>query len=119
MKTKPQGLFALFVFIDLLGTLAAGAADAPAAGPFQPWRVNKAIELLESGQPVYYDYGAGGYEAGRAAAKTWADILLYDMEAEAMDFTQLRAFMQGLADGGPTPSGHRIPAVIVTLPLYG
>jgi len=100
---------------------SAFAAD-PATGDgftYRPKRVNKAIELLESGQPVYYGYGAGGYDEGKAAAKTWADILMYDMEGEAMDFTQLRAFMKGLVDGGPTRSGHRTPAVIVTLPLYG
>lgn len=96
---------------------ALHAADAPAYTG--PKRINKAIELLESGQPVYYDYGSGGYAEGKAAAKTWADILMYDMEGAAMDFSQLRAFMQGLVDGGPTPSGHRTPAVIVTLPLYG
>ena len=44
---------------------------------------------------------------------------MYDFEGAALDFTQLRAFMKGLADGGPAPSGHRTPAVIVTLPLYG
>lgn len=84
-----------------------------------PKRVNKVIELLESGQPVYYSYGRGGYMEGKAAAKTWADLLMYDMEGASMDFTQLREFMRGLADGGPTPSGHRTPAVFVTLPLYG
>ena len=36
-----------------------------------------------------------------------------------MDFTALRSFMKGLVDAGPTPSGHRTPTVIVTLPLYG
>lgn len=84
-----------------------------------PKRINKAIELLESGQPVYYGYGRGGYDEGKAAAKTWADVLMYDMEGAALDFTELRNFMRGLADGGPTASGHRTPAVIVTLPLYG
>lgn len=116
MKQRLLTLLAALCFVT-----TAFAADPPKgeASAYQPKRVNKAIELLESGQPVYYDYGAGGYEKGKAAAKTWADILMYDMEGEAMDFTQLRAFMQGLADGGPTPSGHRTPAVIVTLPLYG
>ena len=27
--------------------------------------------------------------------------------------------MQGLVDGGPTPSGHRTPMVFVTLPAWG
>jgi len=98
--------------------VAVGASSARAnyAGP---QRVNKAVELLAAGQPVYYTYGRGGYAEGKALAKTWADIVMYDMEGEAMDFTQLRAFMKGLVEGGPTASGHRTPAVIVTLPVYG
>jgi 4-hydroxy-2-oxoheptanedioate aldolase len=94
----------------------APVASAPYAGP---QRVNKVIELLESGQPVYYGYGRGGYEEGRAAASTWADLLMYDMEGAALDFTRLREFMRGLVEAGPTASGHRTPAVFVTLPLYG
>jgi 4-hydroxy-2-oxoheptanedioate aldolase len=89
------------------------------AAQYTPKRVNKAIELLESGQPVYYDYGRGGYEEGKVAAKTWGDLLMYDMEGATLDFAALRAFMKGLVDGGPTASGHRTPAVVVTLPLYG
>lgn len=108
----------LFLF-SLLFTVAAPAAESVTRAYGGPQRINKAIELLESGQPVYYGYGSGGYEEGKAAAGTWADILMYDMEGAALDFTQLREFMRGLADGGPTPSGHRTPAVIVTLPLYG
>src|SRR5882757_649244 len=110
-------LLALLVAIIVPSARAADGSAAPAyAGPK---RVNKAIELLEAGQPVYYDYGRGGYEEGKAAAKTWADILMYDMEGNAMDFSRLRDFMRGLADGGPTASEHRTPAVIVTLPVYG
>ncbi len=108
----------LFSFLlALAGAALAGAAETAAyAGPK---RINKAIELLESGQPVFYSYGRGGYEEGKAAAQTWADVLMYDMEGAALDFAQLREFMRGLADGGPTKSGHRTPAVFVTLPLYG
>ncbi len=104
-----------------LALIAAGLTPPlPAAGAYAgPQRVNKAIELLTAGQPVYYSYGSGGYEEGKQAAQTWADILMYDLEGAALDFTQLREFMRGLVDGGPTPSGHRTPAVIVTLPLYG
>lgn len=96
-----------------------GFADESATEYTGPKRVNKAIELLDAGQPIYYDYGRGGYEEGKAAARTWADLLMYDMEGAALDFSQLREFMRGLVDGGPTASGHRTPAVIVTLPLYG
>ncbi len=31
----------------------------------------------------------------------------------------LAEFVRGLVDGGPTPSGHRTPAVVVTLPAEG
>jgi 4-hydroxy-2-oxoheptanedioate aldolase len=106
----------LLTFLLALATATWAAESAAYAGPK---RINKAIELLESGQPVYYSYGRGGYEEGKAAAQTWADVLMYDMEGAALDFTKLRDFMRGLADGGPTKSGHRTPAVIVTLPLYG
>ena len=100
---------------------AAGAATlAPlAAAQPKPRRINKAVELLEQGQPIYYTGGHGGYDEGKKAALTWADYINYEMEHGALDFTALRAFMQGLVDGGPTKSGHRTPAVIATLPVLG
>ncbi len=108
-----------FLLTGLLAAVPSVRAGGEPAVWSGPKRINKAIELLESGQPVYYGYGRGGYEEGKAAAQTWADILMYDLEGAALDFTRLREFMRGLAEGGPTPSGHRTPAVIVTLPLYG
>ncbi len=107
--------FVLLSFVAA-GSLRAADGTAKYAGPT---RINKAIELLASGQPIYYDYGRGGFDEGKVAAKTWADVLMYDMEGAALDFTRLREFMRGLVAGGPTASGHRTPAVIVTLPLYG
>ncbi len=86
---------------------------------YEPRRVNKAIELLEQGQPVYYQSAYGGYREGLALADTWADYIVYNMEHNPLDFALLREFMQGLVDAGPTPSGHRTPAVIVVLPLLG
>lgn len=83
-------------------------------------RINKAIELLEQGQPVYYtgvrDLSRAG---GQAAARTWADILMVDLEHAAFDLAALDAFLVGLVEGGPTAGGHRTPAVIVTLPTDG
>ena len=108
----------LIALLLVVGT-AVHAAEKSATTPPKPTRVNKAIELLAAGQPVYYDYGRGGAEEGKLAAAGWADLLMYDMEGAALDFTRLRAFMKALADAGPTASGHRTPAVIVTLPLYG
>jgi len=89
------------------------------AGTWTPKRVNKCIELLESGQPIYYIQAYGGYDEGKKLAKTWADYITFDMENNPLDFTLLHNFMRGLVDGGPTPSGHRTPAVIVVLPVYG
>jgi 4-hydroxy-2-oxoheptanedioate aldolase len=82
-------------------------------------RINKALELLEQGQPVYYEHGHGGFEEGRKMAQTWADYINYEMEHGTFDFHELREFMRGLVAGGPTKSGHRTPAVIVTLPVGG
>jgi 4-hydroxy-2-oxoheptanedioate aldolase len=102
-----------------LAALAAPAAATAATSGYTPKRVNKAIELLEQGQPVYYTMGMGGYDAGVKMAKTWADIIIYDMEHGPIDMTGLREFMRGLVDGGPTKSGHRTPAVIPQLPAGG
>src|SRR6267143_2069427 len=41
------------------------------------------------------------------------------MEHGPYDVTRLLEFMRGLVEGGPTASGHRTPAVIVTLPTDG
>jgi 4-hydroxy-2-oxoheptanedioate aldolase len=86
-------------------------------------RVNKVLELLGAGQPVYFEFRdgftAGGYDGGRALARTWADYVTYDVEHSPFDVTALMDFMRGLVDGGPTRSGHRTPAVILTLPIEG
>ena len=71
-------------------------------------RVNKCVELLAQGQPIYYtSVEDRGYEGGRAAARTWADYIAYEMEHGPYDVTRLLEFMRGLVDGGPTASGHR------------
>jgi 4-hydroxy-2-oxoheptanedioate aldolase len=108
----------------LLVAVAAAAtvqlAAQGTAAPSKPTRINRAIELLEQGQPVYYDTaGSGGYEQGRKYAQTPGDYINYEMEHGVFDFTALRDFMRGLVDAGPTRSGHRTPAVIVTLPILG
>lgn len=83
-------------------------------------RINKAIELLDTGKPVYYTGVRDlSYENGREQAQTWADILMLDLEHGPFDMGGLDAFMRGLVDGGPTPSGHRTPTVITTIPTDG
>jgi 4-hydroxy-2-oxoheptanedioate aldolase len=99
-------------------TPAATTASVPAdAGK----RINRAIELLEQGQPVYYTTvrGGAGYDQGRIYAATQADYITYEMEHGALDFSALREFMRGLIEAGPTRTGHRTPAVIATLPIQG
>ncbi len=85
-----------------------------------PKRINKAIALLEQGQPVY-STGAGdvSYKGGKAIAQTWADLIRIGMEHGPFDMTALRDFMRGLRDGGPTKSGHLTPTVTVELPVEG
>jgi len=108
-----------FVFATALGCAAILCAKVAGETGSAPIRINKCIELLEQGQPIYYASGYGGYDEGLKMAKTWADYIDYNMEHQPLDFGLLREFMRGLVDGGPTPSGHRTPTVIVVLPLLG
>ena len=96
-----------------VGVLAQGTT------PARPSRINRAIQMLEQGQPVYYTQTNGGYDEGKKLAQTPSDYITYEMEHGAFDIPALRSFMRGLVDGGPTPTGHRTPTVIVTLPVLG
>jgi 4-hydroxy-2-oxoheptanedioate aldolase len=86
-------------------------------------RINRAIELLEADQALYYDGPHTGhvltYEQGRKDAGTWADYINVGMEHGAFDMTGLENYMRGLLDGGPTASGHRTPTIIVEPPVNG
>jgi len=88
-------------------------------------RINRAIELFEDDQPVYYtglhsfDRDYLTYEQGKKDASIWADYINIGMEHGAFDMGGLEAYMDGLLDGGPTPSGHVTPTVIVELPVQG
>ena len=91
---------------------------------YKPRRINKAIELWEDNQPIYYNGsglgpGVDPYAQGVKMARTWYDAINVEMEHGALDFSQLREFMRGLVDGGPTRSGHRTPAVFVEIGIIG
>jgi 4-hydroxy-2-oxoheptanedioate aldolase len=91
---------------------------------YKPRRLNKCIELWEDGQPIYYtgagvEAGVDPYQQGVKMARTWADAINYEMEHGLFDLKDLREFMRGLKDGGPTPSGHAMPVVFVTPPIIG
>jgi 4-hydroxy-2-oxoheptanedioate aldolase len=103
------------VFAFLMVTVFA--ADAP------KHRINRGIELLAAGQPIYYtgshEGTDGSFEQGVKDAQTWADYISYDMEHAPFDVKGLALYMQGLVKGGPTKSGHKTPAVIVNVPVNG
>src|SRR5207237_7052302 len=107
----------LAVCVAFVLALAGGRA-APNAH-----RVNRAIELLADGQPIYYtgshEGTDGSFEQGVKDAQTWADYISYDMEHAPFDVKGLSLYMQGLVKGGPTKSGHKTPAVIVNVPVNG
>ncbi len=86
-------------------------------------RINRAIELLEQDQAIYYAGQHTGHvlthAQGREDAHTWADYINVGMEHGSFDMAGLAEYMRGLVDAGPTRSGHRTPAVIVELPVRG
>lgn len=86
-------------------------------------RINRAIELLEQDQAIYYDGPHSGHvltsEQGREDAGTWADYINVGMEHGAFDMAGLAEYMRGLVDGGPTRSGHATPAIVVEAPVNG
>ena len=115
----------------VLTAMSAGAQQpvppANAALPEMPKQttrtgkhVNRVIDMWLKDQPVYYaQISGGGYEKGKEMAATKADYITYEMEHGPLDFKELREFMRGLVDAGPTRTGHKTPAVIVTLPISG
>ena len=93
----------------------SGKQPASVDASYKPRRLNKCVELWEDGQPMYYvSWGPSGdgdgYETGKKMAQTWADCICIDLEHGCFDLADVRKFMRGLVDGGPTRSGHATPA---------
>ena len=86
-------------------------------------RVNRAIELLDQGQPIYYSGAHTGHvlthQQGSKDAAIWSDYINVGMEHGSFDLGGLERYMQGMVEGGPTTSGHRTPTVIVEAPVEG
>ena len=118
MKTTKTTLFCSLVGLSLVCGVASMIAQTP-----KPKRINRAIELLQQGQPIYYTGSHsgtdGGFEQGKKDAQTYADYISYDMEHAPYDIKGLADYMRGLVAGGPARSGHRTPAVIVNVPVNG
>src|SRR5438477_2525081 len=86
-------------------------------------RISRCVELLEQDQAIYYDGPHSGHvlthAQGRIDAGTWADYMNVGMEHGCFDMAGLAEYMRGMADAGPTRSGHRTPTVIVEAPVNG
>jgi 4-hydroxy-2-oxoheptanedioate aldolase len=116
MTRKTISLLLCMVAAVFTLTVSGQGGDAN----YKPKRLNKMIELLEAGQPVYDISVEGvGYEEGKKLSQDRYDLIQYQMEHGPFEPIRLREFMRGLVDGGPTKSGHRTPTVIVTLPVLG
>ena len=120
MKNFKSTLFCLAASLCLVTGVATILAQSPA---YKPKHINRALELLEDGQPIYYTGShsgtTGSFEQGKKDAQTYADYISYDMEHAPFDVKGLSEYMRGLVAGGPTKSGHRTPAVIVNVPVNG
>jgi 4-hydroxy-2-oxoheptanedioate aldolase len=118
MRTCSKQLLYLTAFVCLLTGVATSLAQTP-----KPKHINRAIELLADGQPIYYTGSHSGttgtFEQGVKDSQTYADYISYDMEHAPFDVKGLAEYMRGLVKGGPTKSGHRTPAVIVNVPVNG
>src|SRR5205807_8133432 len=123
MKQMKTRLFCFTVCSCLIVGVATTVAQTQKTQTWKPKRINRAIQLLEEGQPIYYTGShsgtAGTFEQGVKDAQTYADYISYDMEHAPFDVKGLAEYMRGLAQGGPTKSGHRTPAVIVNVPVNG
>jgi hypothetical protein len=86
----------------------AGLPDMPRQTTRTGKHVNRVIDMWLKNQPVYYaQISGGGYEQGKSLAATKADYITYEMEHGPLDFKELREFMRGLVDAGPTLAGTR------------
>lgn len=98
--------------------LGASSGQEASPSPTGPRHVNRAVDALSRGVPVFTIQlqGGSGYEEGRRYAGTKADFITYEMEHGTFDLSLLREFMRGITDGAAGQG--RVP-VIVTLPMLG
>src|SRR3954451_23049336 len=85
-----------------VAALTAAAVASIGAQAQKPKHINRAIELLEAGQPIYYTGSHSGtegtFEAGKADAQTYADYISYDMEHAPYDVKGLAEHPRVRAD---------------------
>jgi 4-hydroxy-2-oxoheptanedioate aldolase len=99
------------------------AAAADAAAQAQQVRLNRSIETLENGQPVFGIFtGNFSHANARALARSGLDYILIDMEHSPLGFETLHAFLLGMTDKAAVArQGHAQMAVtpIVRIPVNG
>src|SRR5919108_124707 len=116
MNTRPivlTGTAAAMLTVMMSVSAQQPAAPENATVPEMPKQttrtgkhVNRVIDMWLKNQPVYYaQISAGGYEDGKKMAATKADYITYEMEHGPLDFKELREFMRGLVESGPTRTG--------------
>jgi 4-hydroxy-2-oxoheptanedioate aldolase len=112
---------ALWAFV----ALAAGAGVFPcgATGQEGPVRLNRTIETLEKGEPVFGLFtGNFSLANARALARSGLDYVLIDMEHAPLDFETLNSFLLGMTDKAAIArQGHAQMATtpIVRIPVNG
>src|ERR1700692_2894664 len=101
MKNFKSTLFCLAASLCLVTGVATILAQTPA---YKPKHINRALELLEDGQPIYYTGSnsatTGSFEQSKKDAQTYADYISYDMEHAPFDVKGLSEYMEGLGAGG-------------------
>jgi 4-hydroxy-2-oxoheptanedioate aldolase len=87
----------------------------------KPKRINKMIELLAAGQPVYNATAQGGmgYEEGKALAQTAQRLHHLRNGARPVRAAEAARVHEGPGRRRSDQERHRTPAVIVTLPVLG
>jgi 4-hydroxy-2-oxoheptanedioate aldolase len=113
---------ASWIRASLLGLLfVAAAADASAQDPGV--RLNRTIESLAQGQPVFGLFtGNFSLANARALARSGLDYVLIDMEHAPFDLETLSVFLLGMTDKAAVASqGHAQMATtpIVRIPVNG
>lgn len=123
-----HGLRSLVVFVLALGAAASTpgreVAQAQPAGRALPdVRLNRTIEVLESGRPVFGILGSDpSFGSARAVATSGADFVILDMEHGSFDPEELQRFLIAMTNKAEIArKGNLQPDVtpLVRIPPYG
>src|SRR5947208_16707838 len=101
----------LFLRVIVFAFLASLAFTTAVAQAPKAKRINRAIELLSQGQPIYYTGSHSGtdgsFEQGKRDAQIYADYISYEMEHATYDIKGLAEYMQVPAAGGQNNTDHQ------------